>query len=292
MRKKEIPVISSKADEGLDKIISVIRIIEGHVAEMRTEIKKLKVKAPKASKTSKIEVEAAPKKRGRPAKVKTEAVKVFKVKAEAAPKKAKRVKDGNKPSIKDAILRVLGSTPMTAAQILTALEKRDWVPGASNPKAYIVTTLCSSLKGHVERVDRGLYRASGSPVISEKAPKKVKVKPEAKVSIKAKPEVKAETKTEAPKKRGRPAKVKTEAELSAAPKKRGRPAKVKTEAAPKVEAVGAVAPKKRGRPAKVNVAPKVEAPVQANKGNGEVKVDVLLAHGITPETGAPNPFAD
>jgi len=82
-----------------------------------------------------------------------------------------------------------------------------------------------------------LERATGAASATETAAPKRRGRP---------PKVKAEgMETAAPKRRGRPPKVKAEGVETAAPKRRGRPPKVKA------EGVETTAPKRRGRPPKV-----------------------------------------
>jgi hypothetical protein len=98
------------------------------------------------------------------------------------------VADGLRPSLKEAMVKVMGNKAMGAADVLMALEDRDWVPNAAKPQQYISCTFSSS-KDIFERVEgkRGIYKVKDGAVFSKKPTKKgngKKAKKGAKVSDK------------------------------------------------------------------------------------------------------------
>jgi hypothetical protein len=81
---------------------------------------------------------------------------------------------GLRPPLKEAIAKVMGNKAMGAADILEALEDRNWVPDAAKPQQYISCTL-SSAKDIFERVEgqRGLYKVAASRPALKRDIKKV-----------------------------------------------------------------------------------------------------------------------
>ncbi len=112
-----------------------------------------------------------------------------KAEKEAAPKTAgasraaegrRAVARGDRPSIKQAIVQVMGTDVCNAEEVYKRVEAKGWLPSASDPKVYIGYTL-SSQKEIFDRVPakgRGFYRVKAEAV----AP--VEVKPEASVETK------------------------------------------------------------------------------------------------------------
>ncbi len=131
----------------------------------------------KRTKVVKAAEPPAPKKakKGRKAKKVAPAKKAAPAKKEAT-KKTKRgynkfaaegraaVLRGDRPPIKEAISKVMGSKVMNATTIADLLKEKKWLPNSNDPKAYIAYILCST-KERFERVTtkgRGFYRVKGA----------------------------------------------------------------------------------------------------------------------------------
>lgn len=77
-----------------------------------------------------------------------------------AAKGRRAVARGERPSLKDGMVQVMGSETCNAEEVAERLAKKGWTPDAKDPKQYIGYML-SSTKTHFERVPakgRGFYR--------------------------------------------------------------------------------------------------------------------------------------
>ena len=211
-------------------------------------------------------VKAAPKakpvKAAKPAKVKPAKVKPAKAAKKAAASKGhvtnqqaienrRAVARGERPTLRNAMIKVMGTKTLNAGQVLKALEDKGWAPDAKNARSY-TSYMLSSNKDHftpVPDAGRGFYKVIEG--VKDSAPAKAA---KAKAAPKAKP-AKAKAAKAAPK--AKPAKAAPKAKAKAAPKAKA------AKAAPKAK----VAPKKD--------APKVE-PVKAdNNKNTQVASELL-----------------
>jgi len=79
---------------------------------------------------------------------------------------------GERPPVKEAIIRVLGDRIMSGEDVYEGLVKRDWLPNSKEPRKY-VGYLLSSTKDRFEAVKssgRGMYRAVGVASVEHPAP--------------------------------------------------------------------------------------------------------------------------
>jgi len=118
--------------------------------------KNLAAKPAKAPKTPKKVAKAAAAKPAKAPKAKKAAA-AKPVKGGAIAEGRRAVASGARPKLVDAIGIVMGSGTMSSAQIIDALNKRGWAPGASKPQAYISYTLSDNPEMFV-RVKRGEYK--------------------------------------------------------------------------------------------------------------------------------------
>jgi len=163
---------------------------------------KVKVAKPvKPAKVAKVKpakpVKVAKAKAAKPVKaIKAKAaksVKAVKAKAEKPVKAAKPAKPvktrGDKPSLHEAIYKVMGNKTMNAEAVLAVLKEKGWAPNAQNQKGYVAYMLSSkkNLFARSQDKGRGFYKR-----IEKAAEAKPEAKPEAKAA--AKPEAKPEAK--------------------------------------------------------------------------------------------------
>lgn len=69
-------------------------------------------------------------------------------------------RDPDCPPMKDAVAQVMGESVMSAADVVTALKDKNWLPNTERPKDYVAYLLSSNPK-LFERVERGKYRVLG-----------------------------------------------------------------------------------------------------------------------------------
>jgi len=87
------------------------------------------------------------------------------------------VAQGKRPPMKEAVATVIGKTTMTAAEVVTGLEKKDWLPNTNKVQQY-VSYILSSNKDIFERVEHGKYKVQDGVTFAKKTPaKKVAASP-------------------------------------------------------------------------------------------------------------------
>jgi len=95
----------------------------------------------------------------------------------AAAEGRRAVARGDRPTIREAVARVMGTKVMGSADIVAGLTKKGWLPGAKDPRTYCLYTL-SDNKDVFERVERGRYKVRAGVVFEngklKKAPKSPK----------------------------------------------------------------------------------------------------------------------
>jgi hypothetical protein len=96
----------------------------------------------------------------------------------AAAEGRRAVARGDRPSIREAMARVMGKKTMNAAEIVDGLKAKGWMPNAKDPRTYCLYTL-SDNKETFERVERGRYKVRDG-VDFGKAKAASKAKPAAK----------------------------------------------------------------------------------------------------------------
>lgn len=69
-------------------------------------------------------------------------------------------RDPDCPPMKDAVAQVMGKRVMSAADVVTALKDKNWLPNTERPEDYVAFLLSSNPK-LFERVERGKYRVVG-----------------------------------------------------------------------------------------------------------------------------------
>ncbi len=72
------------------------------------------------------------------------------------------VRSGQRPTLKQALTRVLTKRPLDVDGVMEALGKREWLPSSNNPRKYVGETL-SKEKSLFVRGDDGLYRLANAP---------------------------------------------------------------------------------------------------------------------------------
>jgi hypothetical protein len=204
MNSRDIKNVRKKAERVLKtletqtkKLTEAMKVAKEHLKGF-DEIVGAAVKAPKAEKIAKPAkaAKAAPK-AAKPVKAVKAAPKAAKPE-KAAPKAAKPEKTakGDKPPLRDAIYKVLGSKTMNAEGVLAALKEKGWEPNAQNQKGYVAYMLSSNKETFARSQDkgRGFYKrieklVEAKPEVeAPKAKPKVEAKPEApKVEAKPKP---------------------------------------------------------------------------------------------------------
>jgi type I site-specific restriction-modification system R (restriction) subunit len=208
MNSRDIKNVRKKAERVLKtletqtkKLTEAMKVAKEHLKGF-DEIVGAAVKAPKAEKIAKPAkaAKAAPK-AAKPVKAAPKAAKPVKaVKAapkaakpeKAAPKAAKPEKTakGDKPPLRDAIYKVLGSKTMNAEGVLAALKEKGWEPNAQNQKGYVAYMLSSNKETFARSQDkgRGFYKRIEKLVEAKPEVEAPKAKPEApKVEAKPKP---------------------------------------------------------------------------------------------------------
>lgn len=159
------------------------------IAERKTP----KVQAKKAAKVHAAPVKAAPAKTAKVAAKKVAKIqaktKTPKVQAKKAPKKSasrqaagrREVAENKRPTIRDAMMKVMGTKVMSRQQVFDLLKAKGWLPNSNDPLGYVGYLLSATKAkdgGHLfERVaekGRGFYRVkqeAAAPVVAPAAPK-------------------------------------------------------------------------------------------------------------------------
>lgn len=120
------------------------------------------------------------------------------------------VREGKRPSLKNAMIKVMGNKVMTKVQVFEALKAKNWLPKSNNPLSYVGYALSAMktkdkrrpLFERVAEQGRGHYRACPDELSTVEASTQTKPadKPaKVKATAKAKGAVKTSTKTRATK---------------------------------------------------------------------------------------------
>jgi hypothetical protein len=179
--------------KGFDEIVAstakvkVAKPVKAKAVKPAKAVKVAKAKPAKPAKAIKAKAAKAIKaKAAKPVKaVKAKAAKAAKpVKAAKAVKPVKATR-GDKPSLHEAIYKVMGNKTMNAEAVLAVLKEKGWAPNAQNQKGYVAYMLSSkkALFARAQDKGRGFYK---------RIEKAAEAKPEAKAEAKAeaKPEAK------------------------------------------------------------------------------------------------------
>lgn len=181
------------SSKGARNKVKATATVKKAVAKGKAKAAAAPKKAPKA-KATKAKAAAAPKKKAEAPKVAAKAKaaapkKKAVAKAKAAPtakksaanakisKTRKAVADGKIPPLKERLRLVMGSKEMEVKDIITELEKKNWLPDSKDPSTYMSFMLSSS-KDDFERVSRGKYKvlAKKTDTTAAAAPKAEKKK--------------------------------------------------------------------------------------------------------------------
>jgi hypothetical protein len=186
--------------KGFDEIVASSTKVKVAKPAKTKPVKVAKAKAAKPAKAIKAKpakpAKAIKAKAAKPVKaIKAKAAKAKAEKPVKATKAAKPVKTprGDKPSLHEAIYKVMGNKTMNAEAVLAVLKEKGWAPNAQNQKGYVAYMLSSkkNLFARAQDKGRGFYKR-----IEKAAEAKAEAKPEAKPEAKAaaKPEAKPEAK--------------------------------------------------------------------------------------------------
>jgi hypothetical protein len=170
-------------------------IAKGGPKTKKVAKKTAKKAKPAAKKAAKKKVAKKPaKKPAKPAAKKKVAKKTAKKTAKKAKGSAaaaagrRAVARGDRPTLKEAMAKVMGSKVMSAGEIADGLEAKGWLPNSKDPRTYCLYTL-SDNKDVFERVERGRYKVKAG-ITFEKGRVKKNGKPPAKAKANKKPAAK------------------------------------------------------------------------------------------------------
>lgn len=138
--------------------------------------KKVKTKRAKAAKPVKRIKKVARRVKAKAAKKKVAKKATKKARGTSAAAEGRRaVARGDRPPIRQSMARVMGTKVMSATDIVEGLTKKNWLPGAKDPRTYCLYTL-SANKDVFERVSRGRYKVKAGVTFDKKAKKTKKTK--------------------------------------------------------------------------------------------------------------------